>query len=128
MSTQKRNIIIFCFLTLSFIPFLLLTDLFPFMRFGMFAETLKENPQKELFCIEIEKADGTLEKLSQRQNAMDDGHLNYLTRTYYYQNKMTFLIDELLKSGFIKDKEHLVITQKRLTNNTWTTKIIARSK
>ncbi len=128
MSTQNRNIIIFCFLTLSFIPFLLLTDIFPFMRLGMFAEPVKENPQKELFSVEIEKADGTIESLSKRQETMDDSHLNYLTRKYYYQNNMSFLIDKLMKSDFIKPDEHLIITQKCLEKNTWISKIIARTQ
>ena len=124
MSIQTRNIIIVLFLGMSFVPFVLLTDLFPFMRFGMFAETITNNSQQELFEILIQKKDGSTELLSQRQQGMDDSHLNYLTRTYFYANKISFLTEEISKSELILPQEKIIIRQKILVNGALTSKII----
>ena len=107
---------------------MLLTDLFPFMRFGMFSETVKETPQKEFFSIEVYKPDGTHESLSKRQRAMDDSHLNYLTRKYYYQNNIKTLTNGLIQSGLIKPNEYIVITKNTLNHLRWEKIIIADSK
>ena len=128
MSSKTRHSIIFLFLTMSFIPFMLLTDLFPFMRFGMFSETVKQNPQKEFFSVTVQKKDGTMERLSVRQTAIDDVQLNYITRKYFYQNKIDLLVSILLNSGLLQKDEHLIITQKILSNRTWINKTIIDKK
>ena len=46
-----KKIVIITFLILIFIPFVLIRDIFPFFRFGMFAEAIKRNSQKEVFRI-----------------------------------------------------------------------------
>jgi len=128
MSTPKRNIIILFFLVMSIIPFMLMNDLFPFMRFGMFAETIKQSPQKEFFMVSVIKKDGSIESLSKRQSAMDDSHLNYMTRTYFYQHKLDYFVEQLLVSGLVHKDEYLRITQHSLINKTWTTNIIVNQK
>ncbi len=107
---------------------MLLTDLFPFMRFGMFSETVKQNPQKEFFSVTVQKKDGTMERLSVRQTAIDDVQLNYITRKYFYQNKIDLLVSILLNSGLLQKDEHLIITQKILSNRTWINKTIIDKK
>jgi hypothetical protein len=124
MSIQSRNIIIIFFLAMSFIPFMLITDLFPFMRFGMFAETIQDAAQKEIFQISVVKADGSVEPLSKRQIAMDNSHLNYLARTYFYNNRIEVLSEALTQSGLLLPNEKLLITQQTLNNKTWTSKTI----
>jgi hypothetical protein len=119
MPKRTRNIIIISFLCMSIIPFMLLTDFFPFMRFGMFAETIQQTAQKEVFRIDIKKTDGTIESLSKRQQAMNDSRLNYLARKYYYQNKIPFLKDHLIHSGLIRENEYLIITQCILKDGKW---------
>jgi hypothetical protein len=124
MSIQTRNIIIIFFLSMSFIPFMLISDLFPFMRFGMFAETIHTNAQTEIFQISVQKENGNVEPLSKRQRAMDESHLNYLVRKYYYDSNITFLTNQLKKSGLVQPNEQLVITQKTLNKKIWTSKTI----
>lgn len=124
MSSQKQNIVIFSFLIMSFIPFMLLTDFFPFMRFGMFSETIKESSQTETFVIYILKEDGTKENLSKRQGAMDDSHLNYLSRMYYYNNNIVYVGEHLYHSGLLNNNEQLFIIKNSLLNSQLKSQII----
>jgi hypothetical protein len=104
---------------MSFIPFLLMTDLFPFMRFGMFAETIQSTPQKEKFSLEIRLPDGHHELLSDRQIGLDESHLNYLARTYFYHQQLDFFAVHLKSSGLLKENERLIIIHKTLEGNHW---------
>jgi len=96
-----------------------MTDLFPFMRFGMFAETVQSTPQKEIFSLQILLPDGRRQLLSERQIGLDESHLNYLARTYFYQQQLDFFALHLKKSGLLKEKERLVIIHKTLEENHW---------
>ncbi|MDB5273045.1 MAG: hypothetical protein JWO58_1412 [Chitinophagaceae bacterium] len=119
MTFNIRQIVIFFFLLMSFIPFLLMTDLFPFMRFAMFAETVRAIPQKEFFTVEVLNARGGSQSLSERQIGLDDSHLNYLARRYYYNGQLDFFSTELKKSGLLKDNEKITVTQKIIVNGEW---------
>ena len=119
MSINIRNIVIFFFLFMSFIPFLLMTDLFPFMRFGMFAETIKNIPPQELFSVNVRQADGSIQALSERQIGLDDSHLNYLARTYFYNHQFVFFKNHLKKSGLLTEKENLMIIHQIRQGNNW---------
>lgn len=119
MTANIRHIVIFFFLLMSFIPFLLMTDLFPFMRFGMFAETVQSIPQQEKFTVSILLADGSSQSLGERQIGLDDSHLNYLARIYYYSDQLDFFASHLKKSGFLQEKEKLIILHKRMEDQRW---------
>ncbi len=119
MSINIRHIVIFFFLSMSFIPFLLMTDVFPFMRFAMFAETVKNIPQQELFAVNVLLPDGSCQALSERQIGLDDSHLNYLARTYFYNHQFDFFLTHLKKSGLLTEKENLVIIHKIREGNNW---------
>ena len=96
-----------------------MTDIFPFMRFGMFAETIKNIPQQEFFSVNIVLPDGSSQPLSERQIGLDDSHLNYLARTYFYNDKFDFFTTHLKKSGLITSKEKLLIIHKTQEGNHW---------
>jgi hypothetical protein len=119
MTLNIRYIVIFFFLLMGFVPFLLMTDLFPFMRFGMFAETIQALPQKEVFNVEIIRPDGTKKSLSERQIGLDDSHLNYLARQYYYKQQLPFFAEQLKASGLVKPDEKVLVTLKTLNDTTW---------
>jgi hypothetical protein len=119
MSANIRQYITLFFLLMSFLPFLLMTDLFPFMRFAMFAETIKNTPQRETFAVQIVLPNGTSESLSTRQIGLDDSHLNYLARTYFYNQQLDFFTTHLKQSGLVKPKEQLMIVHKTLTGRLW---------
>ncbi len=119
MTTNIRYIVPFFFLIMSCVPFVLMTDLFPFMRFAMFAETIKNTPQKEKFSLLIVLPDGHNELLSDRQIGLDESHLNYLVRTYFYHQQLAFFALHLKKSGLLKKNERLIILRKTLEGNQW---------
>lgn len=104
---------------MSFIPFLLMTDLFPFMRFAMFAETVQNIPQQELFSIHIQTAENPSQSLAERQIGLDDSHLNYLARTYFYNHQVSFFLNHLKNSGLLKENEQLIMIHKTLQDNHW---------
>lgn len=89
------------------------------MRFGMFAETVKSTPQKEIFSLQIILPDGQNQLLSERQIGLDESHLNYLARTYFYTKQLDFFAVHLKKSGLLKEKERLLIIHKTLDGNQW---------
>ncbi|MCS6796782.1 MAG: hypothetical protein RMJ97_07465 [Raineya sp.] len=78
--------IIFITLVLVWLPFLLLTDIFPFLRFGMFAEPTKSTKQElfELYTLE----NGKLRKFNTYLWGIDEGVFHYIVRKYYYQKRM----------------------------------------
>ena len=67
------------------VPFILLTDLYPFFRFGMFAEPVRESIQMEQFAIQFIAADGNWQVLSPEQLGISS--LAYLMRNYYYRDQ-----------------------------------------
>lgn len=119
MTTNIRHIVIFFFLLMSFIPFLLMTDLFPFMRFGMFAETVQSIPQQEKFSVAISSADGKSQSLGDRQIGLDDSHINYLCRSYYYNHQLDFFASHLKRSGLLQENETLLILHKTRNDHGW---------
>lgn len=89
------------------------------MRFGMFAETVQNTPQKEKFALHIISSDGKIKSLSERQIGLDESHLNYLARTYFYNQQLDFFAIHLKKSGLLKEHERLLIIHKTLQGNHW---------
>jgi transposase len=87
-----KKVVIFCMLAGMFIPFILLTDIYPFFRFGMFAEPVRQAIQMEQFAIRY------LDKKQQKHllNLAEVGlsSATYLMRNYFYRNQS----EELLKN------------------------------
>ncbi|MFN3316690.1 MAG: hypothetical protein ACK40K_07745, partial [Raineya sp.] len=81
------------FLFLLWLPFLLLTDFYPFLRFGMFAEPIRPTSQ-EKFVLYTQK-NKKLEKYNTYLWGLDESVFNYLARKYYYQKKLDFFGENL---------------------------------
>lgn len=82
---MKKKVII-ASLLLVWLPFVLLTDIFPFLRFAMFAEPVQEVPQ-EIFHL-YAMQDGKAIKFNTYLWGIDEGVFHYIVRKYYYQNRM----------------------------------------
>lgn len=89
------------------------------MRFGMFAETIQSTAQQEKFTVTVLSPDGSNQSLGDRQIGLDDSHLNYLSRIYYYNHQLDFFAFHLQKTGLIKPNEQLAIIHKKLVNHQW---------
>lgn len=77
------------------IPFLLLTDIFPFMRFGMFAEPVKSQSMLEVFEVSyIEQTTSEL-TLDPKSVGIEPHFFQYIARNYYYRNEAKKFLDNL---------------------------------
>ncbi len=78
------------------LPFILVSDFYPFFRFGMFAEPIKSNIQTEYFKIEIE-INQTKRIIKSEEINFADHHFQYLVRYAYYQKKLNYLFETIEK-------------------------------
>lgn len=67
------------------IPFVLLNDLYPFFRFGMFAEPVARAVQTESFLLRYRDING--KRYSVGPAAVGLSSLPYLMRNYYYRGE-----------------------------------------
>jgi hypothetical protein len=83
VSLQKM--VITGILTAICIPFILLTDVYPFFRFGMFAEPVTQEIQMEQFAVRYIGQNNTVHLLDPAEVGL--GSLAYLMRNYYYRQQ-----------------------------------------
>src|SRR5436189_63115 len=87
MLGKLRNYVIITMLVCITIPFILLTDLFPFLRFGMFAEPVKTEIQKEYFEVSYLDDSNKEKKLDSKLIGIEPHFFYYLGRNYYYRKE-----------------------------------------
>ena len=85
MIVNKKNIMT----TIMFIgllaPFILITDFFPFLRFGMFAEPIKKDIQTEKFIVYKTDLQGSDSLFNPEEIGINPNTFLYLCRNYYDQ-------------------------------------------
>src|SRR4051812_37152809 len=87
MFGKLRNYVIITMLVCITIPFILLTDLFPFLRFGMFAEPVNNEIQKEYFIVSYVDISKKEKVLDPRTIGIEPHFFFYLGRNYYYRKE-----------------------------------------
>jgi hypothetical protein len=100
---QKRLFITIILFFWFFIPFILITDFYPFFRFGMFAEPIKKEIQQEKLFIFLHYSSKDSTLFKSQDFGLDEYHFNYILRYSYYQNKMEVLAKEI-KTMYSKRK------------------------
>ena len=85
-----KNGVIAGFLLLVWLPFLLFNDVYPFFRFGMFAEPVKNTKSTETFTVVY--TDATGRHPWDFQQAGLPANPAYLFRNYYYRHETTALL------------------------------------
>jgi hypothetical protein len=73
------------------LPFVLQQSFFPFMRFGMFAEAVTRDIQKERFELLLQQADGHI--LPAQEAGISASNLDYLLRNYYYRQESDLFLE-----------------------------------
>ena len=81
-----KNAVLVIFTTLFLLPFIFLTDFYPFLRFGMFAEPVKPMAQSEKFRVVYLLKNGRL-KVWDFKNSGIQTASGYLMRNYYYRKE-----------------------------------------
>lgn len=91
----KKHIFIITFFTIS-IPFILIADLYPLLRVGMFSEPANTSLE-ETFTIEQRVASGWTTTSEQDVNI--PLHLiNYLGRNHYYRKEIDIFLEKIRDS------------------------------
>lgn len=111
MELTLKNFTIITFIALMTIPFILITDIFPFLRFGMFAEPIRYEVQAETF-ITTSILNGKEEPFDPQNIGLDESVFSQLQRTYYYRNASSEFLQKL---SFSSNHKHLRLY--RVINN-----------
>ncbi len=96
-----KGLVYTCTLFLVILPFVLITDIFPFLRFGMFAEPVKKDRPAELFFVMYYK-DYQWKKFDPEEYELQDEAFQYLARNYYYRREGQSLLAKLHRSDIIR--------------------------
>ncbi|MFN6946271.1 MAG: hypothetical protein ACK4ND_15080 [Cytophagaceae bacterium] len=94
MSGKNKKKVLIIWLCLLFLPFILLTDLFPFMRFGMFAEPVVRSIQNEKFEVHVTK-DNIHQPFDCNEINILPNIFFYLSRNYYYRNEGELFLKQI---------------------------------
>ena len=76
----KQNWMILTLCLVFGLPFLAITDLFPFHRFGMFAQKPQQNNDIEIYHLEVKTGQKTWESLKTGNAYMDESYLPQLAQ------------------------------------------------
>jgi hypothetical protein len=90
---RVKNTVITLMLAGMSIPFVLVTDVYPFYRFGMFAEPVKRSVQLEQFAIQYRDQHQRLLSLDPASVGLSS--LAYLMRNYYYRGEAGKLLQRI---------------------------------
>lgn len=85
-------VITFFFLIL---PFIFVTDFFPFLRFGMFAEPIKSKVQMESFFVTYMDSASREKIFDPELYELQNESFQYLARNYFYRNQSDLLLEKL---------------------------------
>lgn len=77
------------------IPFILVSNFFPFFRYGMFAEAIRSPGQAERFVICTTGVNGEKYVVSPISIGLSEASFESIVRNYYYQNKLQQLFSQL---------------------------------
>lgn len=99
MSVKLKYTVIITLISLVILPFTLLTDVFPFFRFGMFAEPVRQDIQTEQFFVTYQKADSSFVFFNPEKVGINESSFQYLLRNYYYRGESRKLLSNLRQSG-----------------------------
>jgi hypothetical protein len=125
MELNKKNIMTTIMFSGLLVPFVLLTDVFPFLRFGMFVEPIKKDIQTEKFVLYKTDLSGKRELFHQKEIGINPNTFYYLCRNYYYRNQMELFSDKIFSSTnpSLKKLEIFRIVTHTATHKTDTLKI-----
>jgi hypothetical protein len=126
MRDKLKNAVTVSITILALIPFVLLTDLFPFFRFGMFAEPVRSSIQTELFQIITINEQGKEEVFNPDKLGINSADFNYLCRNYYYRNEGEIFLKNISAIYYKKDLKEWMIQKTSSQNSKKEITIVAR--
>ena len=79
---------------LVLLPFILMTDLFPFLRFAMFAEPVEKIKNAEMFFV-TNTVQGKEFRFNPEKYELQEESFQYLLRNYFYRGQSEALLKKL---------------------------------
>jgi hypothetical protein len=95
MSGKIKNIVIPAMLIAITLPFIVLTDLFPFLRFGMFAEPIKPQTYIESFEISYIKPNQKEIIVQPESLGIEKHFFPYIARNHFYRNEAKSFLQKI---------------------------------
>ncbi len=86
MKTQVKITVALSFILL-WLPFIFLQDIFPFFRFGMFAEPLRHESQSERFMVFFAKKGNKKQKFQSESILLNASHWDLLWRNAFAESQ-----------------------------------------
>ena len=114
--TLKYKIIVIALLSVT-LPFILVTDIFPLMRFGMFAEPVKRAVQTESFILTYLTSEGKEKIFHPEKIGIESHFFFYLTRNYYYRGEAEQLFEKVGKAPGLDNINIKEWRLKKITTN-----------
>lgn len=105
MSKRSKTLITWLTFLLILLPFVLVTDLFPFLRFGMFAEAQPTGTDSlQVFMITYTNSQNQQILFDPEKYAFNQQAFQHLARNYFSRNEAKTMLEKLKKSDLTHSK------------------------
>lgn len=90
-----------------FVPFVLQTDLYPFLRYAMFAEPIRYENQLEQFQV-LKVSDTKKSLLDPMELGIHQSTFDYLARNHFYREEAPLFLEKIrLRMAKSQEPQHL---------------------
>ncbi len=89
-----KKIVRLIFVVWFLVPFVLMTDLYPFFRYGMFAEPVKPQQTTEMLQLWWKPVDLPAQLFEPKTIGLTENHFGYMLRHYFYNNRIKQLFSQ----------------------------------
>jgi hypothetical protein len=116
MQSKFKKIVFILFLFAILLPFIFITDFYPFLRFGMFSEPLSNTTGYRVFQLQYKTIDSdSFHVYNPELHGMSTSLFDIIVRRYYYENKTVLLCDIINRMHNNSIKE-IQIIEKNITS------------
>lgn len=90
-----KKVVAFLIFVWFLVPFVFITDLYPFFRYGMFAEPIKAQQTTEMLQLWCKPAHQPLQPFRSQEIGLTENHFGYVLRHYFYSQKIEQLFRQI---------------------------------
>ncbi len=113
-----KKVVLFVFAVWFLVPFVLMTDMYPFMRYGMFAERVKTSQTTEMLQLWCTYRGLPACPFEPETIGLTNNHFGYVLRHYFYTNHIKQLFSQIHTLTLKKQTKPVVFWQlKRFTSS-----------
>jgi hypothetical protein len=93
------------------VPFVLMTDLYPLFRYGMFAEPVKVSQTTEMLQLWWKDAQNVPQLFQAKHIGLSENHFGYVLRHYFYTHKTLQLFSQIHSTMLKKQHKNINLWQ-----------------